>query len=95
MVSLNWTKQSKDDLISIAEFIAIDSVRYAMITIQRIREATFQLKKYPNSGRIVPEIQNEKVRELIHGNYRIIYFIKGSSEVDILTIHHSSKRLKL
>ncbi len=95
MVSVNWTKQSKDDLISIAVYIANDSVKYAKITVQKIRVAANQLKRYPNSGRIVPESQNLLIRELIHGNYRIIYFIKSTGDVDILTVHHSSKLLKL
>lgn len=31
MVKLNWTKQSKNDLISIADYIAQDSVKYAKL----------------------------------------------------------------
>jgi plasmid stabilization system protein ParE len=80
-------------LINIADFIAKDSVRYAKITVTRIRIAAKQLKKFPLSGRIVPETEADNIRELILGNYRIIYSIVSSSRVDILTVHHSAKRL--
>jgi len=72
MAQLNWAIQAKNDLISIAEFIAQDSKKYARIQIRRIREKTRQLNTYPKSGRIVPELNNPHVGELIFGNYRII-----------------------
>jgi plasmid stabilization system protein ParE len=42
---------------------------------------------------MVAEIGNEIIRELIEGNYRIIYKIVNDSRIDILTIHHSSRDL--
>jgi addiction module RelE/StbE family toxin len=95
MARLNWTEQSKNDLISIAEFIAQDSIKFARITVQNIRTAAQQLKKYPQSGRVVPETQNSKIRELIYGNYRIVYWYKSDEVIDILTIHHAAKHLSL
>jgi plasmid stabilization system protein ParE len=32
-----------------------------------------KLKRHPKLGRIVPEIGREKYRELIYGNYRLVY----------------------
>jgi toxin ParE1/3/4 len=93
MVKINWTPQSKKDLVSIAEFIAQDSVKYAKIQIKRIRERVRQLSKFPNLGRIVPELENPRIRELVLGNYRIIYLIVADGRIDILSIHHSSKLL--
>ena len=95
MANLNWSDQSILDLVNIADFIAKDSVRYAKITVTRIRVATRQLKSYPSSGRIVPETETENIREIILGNYRIIYCIVSPDQIDILTIHHSAKRLDL
>lgn len=48
MAQLNWTIQAKNDLISIAEFIAQNSTKYAKIQVQRIRERARQIPKYPN-----------------------------------------------
>ena len=70
MVRLNWTDQSVDDLINIAEFIARDSVKYSVIQVKRIRERAKFLRNLPLAGRIVPETESEFVRELIVGSYR-------------------------
>jgi Plasmid stabilisation system protein. len=44
---------------------------------------------------MVPEMgRKDKFREIIYGNYRIIYNIADSHTVNILTVHHSSKRLR-
>lgn len=44
------------------------------------------------SGRIVPEAQTASVREVLLGNYRIIYRIREVS-IDILAIYHSVRLL--
>jgi len=93
MVRINWTFQAKNDLKAIAEYIARDSRYYAKMQIIRIRNRTKIIKKYPRIGRIVPEIDNEIIRELIEGNYRIIYKIISDNQIDILTIHHSARDL--
>jgi plasmid stabilization system protein ParE len=72
MARLNWTDLSIDDLINIAEFISKDSVKYSIIQIKRIRERARLLKIQPLLGRIVPELKDETIRELILGNYRNI-----------------------
>ncbi|MCB8994447.1 MAG: type II toxin-antitoxin system RelE/ParE family toxin [Bacteroidales bacterium] len=95
MARLNWTDLSIDDLINIAEFISKDSVKYSVIQIKRIRERARLLKAQPLLGRIVPESNDETVRELILGNYRIIYRIVSKDRIDILTIHHSAKILRI
>ena len=91
MVKINWTPQSKNDLISIAEFISQDSIKYAKIQVNRIRERARQLSNFPNSGRIVLELDNPRIREVIIGSYRIIYLIATDERIDILTVHHSAK----
>lgn len=93
MVRIIWTKFARQDLKGIAEYIARDSVNYARIQVQRITIKTKVLKLQPYSGRIVPEVNEENVRELIEGNYRIIYEIVNAERIDILTIHHSSRDL--
>lgn len=95
MVKINWTPQSQNDLISIAEFIAQDSKKYAKLHIKRIRERVRQLSEFPNSGRILPELDNPRIREIVLGNYRIIYLFVNAERIDILTVHHSAKLLKL
>ncbi|MGS2761975.1 type II toxin-antitoxin system RelE/ParE family toxin [Sinomicrobium sp. M5D2P9] len=93
MVRINWTFQAKDDLKDIAEYIAKDSVRYARLQVVRIRQRTSILKKQLHSGKVVSEINKFNIRELVEGNYRIIYKIVDENRVDILTVHHASRDL--
>jgi len=95
MVKIIWTQRSLTDLKSIAEYISKDSVKYASLTIERIIDITKYLETNPKIGRMVPEIgRNDKIREIIFGNYRIIYNITSNLTVHILTVHHSAKRLR-
>lgn len=94
MAEVRWTDQALNDIENIAEFIAKDSETYARIQVERFFEETEILESFPLSGRIVPELKDETIREIIFGTYRIIYRIFSNKAVDILTIHHGSRLLK-
>lgn len=94
MVKLIWTDQAIDDLGDIGDYIAENSERYAKLTIQKIYDRTDILKSFPQAGRIVPEKNEENVRELIEGSYRIIYEIVSENLIYILTVYHSARDLK-
>ena len=63
-----------NELDHITDYIAIDSdsPRYAREFSDRIFQRIEQLKNFPKSGREVPEFENELIRELILGKYRIV-----------------------
>src|SRR5688572_8198587 len=94
MVEIRWTNQALDDIENIAEYISKDSIKYAKIQTERFFEATEIIISKPKSGRVVPEVKKTNIRELILGNYRIIYKIVNVKRVDILTIHHSAMRIR-
>ena len=93
MVKVIWTDTAIEDIQSIGEFIAKDSVRYAEITVQELFSTVDILEDHPKAGPIVPEFQIESIRQLIRGNYRIIYSIIDDSQIDILTVHRSERLL--
>ena len=82
-----------EDLRSIHEYISRDSHRYAERFVEKIIERVDQLVAFPKSGRIVPEFNIETIRELIEGNYRIIYKI-STNQISIVRVHHSARQLK-
>ncbi len=92
MDQIRWTPQAARDLDSIARFIAKDSPLYAHFFVEDVFAALERLKRFPASGRTVPEINNSSVRELVLGNYRIVYRLK-SGRVELLTIHHGARLL--
>ena len=93
MVEVTLSESAWNDLDSITDYIAQDSVRYAQEFGERIFSRIEQLKNFPNSGRIVPEFQNEQLRELIMNNYRIVYRIYSSELIVIIRIIHGAKLL--
>lgn len=94
MVKLIWTDQAITDLGDIGDFIAESSENYAKLSVKRLFERVDILKTFPLSGRVVPEKNEEALRELIEGNYRIIYEVISPDQINILTVHHSSRELK-
>jgi toxin ParE1/3/4 len=94
MVQVNWTFLARNDLKGIFEYIAKDSKKYAKLEILKIKSRTQILKFRPLIGKEVIERGNISVRELVEGNYRIIYKIVDKRRIDILTIHHSARDLE-
>lgn len=94
MAEVKFTDQSIDDLNDIAEYISNDSVFYAELQIQKLINRTDILENFPLIGRIVPELNLKSIREIIEGNYRIIYKVVNKSMIHILTFYHSRRKLK-
>lgn len=89
-----WSPLAVDRASEIAEYIAQDNPTAAENWVNALFTHVEQLKKFPESGRIIPEINNYFIRELIYGNYRIIYRIE-EKRVSILTIRHGKQILPI
>ena len=94
MVKIVWTELSIEDLKEIYDYISLYSQRYALITIEKIYLRVQDIIDNPRVGRIVPEINNSKIREVISGSHRIVYKILSDTKVDILRVYHSARLLK-
>ena len=92
MAEIRWTRQAANDLETITEFIAADSSHYASLFALDVLAAVERLAVFPNSGRIVPELEETDVREILFGNYRIAYRLEDNS-VTILTVYHGARLL--
>jgi len=87
---VRWTDQAVDDLKAIREFIERDSPRYGRLVAERLFDATQRLEVFPLSGRVVPELGLDDVREIILGEYRIVYRLKGETAW-LVTVFRSSR----
>jgi len=76
VASIRWTVGSQLDLREIVEYISRDSTAYAAAVAGRIVAAVERLRRYPKPGRTVPEYGDETIRELIVGNYRVVYRLR-------------------
>lgn len=85
--------QAEADLQAIREYYEQVSPGYAQTFVEGVLKATRRLEDFPRSGRKVPEIGDEDIREVIYRRYRIVYVVDpGDDAVDVLTIFHSAKQ---
>ena len=93
MVEVNWTENAINDLNDIGDYIAKDSIKYSEITVEKLFNSTDILETNPLAGKVVIEFEDEDLRELIRGNYRIVYYLVNDFLIDILTVQHCSMLL--
>ena len=75
-----WTTQALERLLEIETFIAEDSRMAAEKLIDRPISRADALAHHPDRGRRLPEMPASGLRELVVGNYRIVY--RRGSEVE-------------
>lgn len=76
----------------IVDFISRDKKQAAAHWTKTVYKKVSRLKRFPKSGRVVPEFRREEIREILVGSYRIIYGL--TSQIDILTIFHGAKLIE-
>ncbi len=74
--SVRWAETACDDLEQIAQYIERDSGSYAASFVAEMLEAARSLADFAERGRVVPELKEPSVRELLVGNYRLVYEIR-------------------
>ncbi len=89
-----WSPLAVDRASDIADYIARDKPSAAKKWVNTVFSKVEQLASSPEIGRIVPEINDTRFRELIYGNYRIIYRI-DDKQISILTIRHGKQVLPI
>ena len=92
MVEIEWSSIAQNDLNEIIDYIAQDSLEYALSFYEQVREKVENLTQFPKIGSKVPELDDSNIRELILRNYRIIYRILVE-KVQIIRVIHGSRIL--
>jgi plasmid stabilization system protein ParE len=91
MVKIVFSASARLDLKEIIDYIKRDSEYYATLEKVRIIAAIDKIPLQIFAGRIAPELDNPKIREVIFRNYRIIYDVVSDKQINILSIHHHSR----
>lgn len=89
-----WSPFAHQRVNEIADHIAKDNFTAAEKWVNSIYDGVKRLKDFPKSGRVVPEVGKSYIREILHGNYRIIYRIEKES-INILTVRHGKQLLPI
>lgn len=78
------------DMQSIKAYLAKENPQTAKRLIQKFRESTDRLKEFPQSGRMIPELNNPNLRESLVDRYRIMYQVDESS-VNVFAVYDSRR----
>lgn len=87
-----FTDKFLDRVEECSDYIALDHIPTAIKWASGVFEQSQKLINHPESGRIVPEFKRPAIREIIHGNYRLVYELK-KDQINMLTIWHTKQLL--
>ena len=82
-----WTKRARDALDDAAAYIAEDSPDAAIDLVMRALDAADSLTTLSERGHIVPELGDQKVREIFVFKYRLLYEVAPSQVIVLGFIH--------
>lgn len=87
---ISWTWRAQRDLIEIGDFIAKDKPQAAARWVDRLISAVERAATLPASGRRVPELDRDDIREVIVDRYRTVYQVRDGAVV-VLTVFESHR----
>ena len=89
---IEWSDSARGDLEDLVRYISRDSVFYAQRFGEKVVLATRRLRDFPESGRMIPEVDDQTLREIIVQGYRVMYRLEAD-RVLILAVMHGSRDL--
>lgn len=89
---VEWANSAREDLDDADRYISRDSTHYADIVVERIVRATRHLEQFPLMGRVVPQDDSQRTRELVVEGYHVMYEVQ-QDVVWILRVLHGSRDL--
>lgn len=94
MASVRLTDQAQRELDAIVEYYErIGASGFAAVFESNLIEKLRRLERFPRMGRIVPEIGDDALREVVYRSYRVVYIVdRDDTGVSVLTIFHSSRQ---
>jgi plasmid stabilization system protein ParE len=90
MMRVEWSDFARDDLDELVHYISRDSAFYARLFGEKVVLATRRLEEFPESGRMIPEADDQALREIIVQGYRVMYRLE-TDRVLILAVMHGRR----
>jgi toxin ParE1/3/4 len=86
-----WRDEATANLENIFAYVSLYSSEESAINLVNRRVARADdLGDFPEMGRVVPELEDPEIRELLEKGYRIVYRVKRE-DVEVLTVFHASR----
>lgn len=88
-----WSPRAIDRVTEIAGQIASDRPEAARGWVADLFDRVRSLVAHPEHGRRLPELVHTDYREILFGNYRVIYVV-GARQVRIVTVRHARRQFE-
>jgi toxin ParE1/3/4 len=86
------SRSARSDIEDIVRYISIDDPGQAERFGKFLIQHTKSLAQFPERGRIVPEFENEVIREIIVRAYRVVYRVNHEQQsVEIIRFWHAGR----
>ena len=85
MTAIRWSGPAIREFESALDYIARDNRDAADRLARAILRAVGRLRAFPESGRMVPELEDPALREVVHAPFRVIYQ-RQENLVEILAV---------
>ena len=82
-----WSLEALEDVNDIAAYIARDSAFYAAAVVEKVLATATGLNQFPESGRVVPELNQSNIRERFVYSYRLIYRVEPERILVTAVVH--------
>jgi toxin ParE1/3/4 len=93
-MKIRWTHEALNQLIEIEDYISKDSPVRAIQFVNQLIEHAESISDKPRMGRVVPELANPDIRELIFKKYRIVYRLE-KNYIEVLTVFEGHRMLRV
>ncbi|PWK48571.1 type II toxin-antitoxin system RelE/ParE family toxin [Pleionea mediterranea] len=94
-MNISFSKSAIKDLEQIKEYYLEQGAPHIGIDfVTAIVEHVETLAKHPDIGRMVPEFNDELIRELIHVPFRVVY-LRESKSIKVIRVWRSERILHL
>lgn len=83
--TLVWSNVALARLLEIRDSLAEKDPRAARKVLRLLVDRAEQLADFPHLGRVVPELPESELRELVERHYRIVYRVRERA-VEVVTV---------
>lgn len=90
---VRWSLLALRRVSEIGDYISGDRPEAAREWAAGVFDAVDRVARFPNQGRVVPEVGRPSIREVIYGDYRVIYKVEAKA-IGVLTVRHGRRRLE-
>lgn len=94
-MKISFSNSAVEDLKGIKEYYQEEGVpQIGLNFVEAIIERVEVLSAHPDIGRVVPELDDDSIRELIHPPFRVVY-LREDKSIKIIRVWRSERLLKI